>query len=294
MNRMDKEQCVARTKQGVSRNGETVWSFRIPNSTDDYIELSTYGCSLQGLYVHDGEGTLCGLTRGMGDLEAYEASGRIDASLLGGKGGIPELLARKVWEVAEQGSNYVFLTCQCTPEEAGCGLKVGARVMWVNLNRLVVDFFCTPEEGVALTWSSNLTVQMDQGVAADYQVRAFCPEVALPGQKPVPVAETEYAEQQFAAIDGACFLHPEEDIKPMAELMHENTGMHLSAYGTFHGLQAKSTERQGGIQVIQWSDVTLEAGESFAGRVIYGVDYLHPQPETETEPNPFVAFGFGL
>ena len=42
--------------------------------------------------------------------------------------------------------------------------------------------------------------------------------------------------------------------------------------------------------------VYLKGGESFVGRVIYGIDYLHAQQETDVneEPNPFSAFGFGL
>ena len=60
------EQKIAKVQQGESKSGKTVWSFRIPNSTNDYIELSTYGCSLQGLHVHDGDGTLRGLVREMG------------------------------------------------------------------------------------------------------------------------------------------------------------------------------------------------------------------------------------
>ena len=65
------EQNTGKFLQGKSRSGKSVWSFRIPNSTNDYIELSTYGCSLQGLYVHDGDGALRSLIREMGALEGY-------------------------------------------------------------------------------------------------------------------------------------------------------------------------------------------------------------------------------
>lgn len=290
------EQNLAKFQQGESRRGKPVWSFRIPNSTNDYIELSTYGCSLQSLCVHDGDGALRGLVREMGALEDYESAGESYASLLGGMGGVPEALAHQVWDVAEQGDNYVFLTCRCTPEGAGCEVKAGARVMWVNLNRLVVDFFFTPERELTLTWSSKLLIQADERELPGYRIRGFCPEVALPGQNAVPAEETEYGGQQFGAVTGVSFLHPDDAVKPMAELARSETGLCLSAYGSFHGLKAKPTVQPGGIQLIQWADVCLKAGESFAGRVIYGIDYLHPQGETDGngEPNPFSAFGFGL
>ena len=290
------EQKIAKVQQGESKSGKTVWSFRIPNSTNDYIELSTYGCSLQGLHVHDGDGTLRGLVREMGSLKEYEAAGATYASLLGGMGDVPEELARQVWEVAEHGDNYVFLTCQCAPSGAGCEIKAGARVMWVNLNRLVVDFFLTPEKDLSLTWSSKLLVRADERDLPGYHIRGFCPEVARPGREAAPAAETEYAAQQFGAVTGVSFLHPDDAVKPMAELANPETGMHLSAYGSFHCLQAKPVLQPGGIQLVQWADVSLKAGESFAGRVIYGIDYLHAQQETDVdeEPNPFSAFGFGL
>ena len=273
-----------------------MWSFRIPNSTNDYIELSTYGCSLQGVYVHDGDGALRSLIREMGALEGYEASGESYASLLGGMGGVPEELAHQVWDVAEQVDNYVFLTCQCIPKGTDCEIKAGVRVMWVNLNRLVADFFFTPEKDLSLTWSSKLLVRANKQELPSYQIRSFCPQVALPNQKAVPVTETEFGDQQFGAVAGVSFLHTDDAVKPMAELARSETGMHLSAYSSFHGLQAKPVVQPDGIQLIQWTDVCLKGGESFVGRVIYGIDYLHAQQETDVneEPNPFSAFGFGL
>lgn len=292
------EQSIRKTQQGKSVAGEPVWSFYIPNSTNDYIELSTFGCSLQGLHVHDRTGTLCNLVQGMERLEAYEAGRASHASLLGGRGGIPELLAHKVWEVVEEGRNYVFLACRCTPEEAGCGLKAGAKVMWVNLNRLVVDFFLTPEKDLALTWSGKLLVRADTRMRSDWQVRSFCPETALPGKKVAPVAETAYANQRYGTVTDVSFLYPSDDVKPMAELACLKTGMHLSVYGSFRNLQASLEQQPEGICLTQWSDVSLKAGESFAGRVIYGIDYLNAEPETamdpEAEPNPFAIFGGGI
>ena len=278
------EQCVVKRLQGRDKSGAEVWSFRIPNSTNDFIELSTYGCSLLGLYVHDRDGRLQNLVRGIGELAEYEGAGRSCASLLGGSP-LAECLARKNWTVAEEGDNFVFLTAACTPEESGLdgGVKVGARVMWVNLNRLVVDLYLTPERGLDFRWGGQLTLR--EGA---YQIRSFCPQVAPDGGDPVPVEETQYAEQQFAPLCGAVFCRPDEEIKPLAEVAEPATGMHLSVYGTSTCLRAAEGK------VLQWCQGRLEAGESLASRLIYGVDYLSPQPETEGEPNPFAAFGFGL
>ena len=290
------EQKIAKFQQGESKNRKPVWSFRIPNSTNDYVELSTYGCSLQNLCVHDRGGTLRNLVREMGALKEYEAAGKTYASLLGGMGNISEELARQVWEIAEQGNNYVFLTCQCAPSGADCGIKAGVRVMWVNLNRLVVDFFLTPEKDFSFTWSSKLLIRVDEGELPRYQIRSFCPEVAMPGKEAAPAAETEYADQQFTAVTGAVFLHPSNTVKPMAELVNWETGMHLSAYGSFNCLQAKPILQPDGIQLAQWTNASLKAGESFAGRVIYGVDYLRTLQETDIDEDttPFSVFGFGL
>ena len=161
------EQCVVKRLQGRDKSGAEVWSFRIPNSTNDFIELSTYGCSLLGLYVHDRDGRLQNLVRGMGELAEYEGAGRSCASLLGGSP-LAECLARKNWTGAEEGDNFVFLTAACTPEESGLdGQAAEPRVIPLYLTPAAAGMV-SPAFGEDFEY---LEVEGDVPPQADFAVR---------------------------------------------------------------------------------------------------------------------------
>ena len=81
--------------------------------------------------------------------------------------------------------SYVFLACQVSAEEskAGSALAVGARVMWVNLNRIVIDIFITPEHDASVNFTCNFPFQLSEAApAASYSLRTFCPEELLGGE----------------------------------------------------------------------------------------------------------------
>lgn len=285
------EQSIKKTLLGHTRDGRPVWSFRIPNNTRDCLEVTNYGCSVRGLYVHDGQGEGKDLVRGMASLEDYEASGQTWAGLLDGPVALAGPLGRKVWEVADQGGNYVLFSCLCAAGESGlsCDVKVGVRITWVDLDRMVVDYFLTPQGDVALGLGARLLLG---GRGEDHQVRSFCPQAALPGQAACPVEETPYGDQQFRPVEGALFRNGSEEIKPLAELWAPGTGMTLSAYGTFPVFQAQAAPDGEGILLRQRMEapVALRGGETLAGRAIYGIDWPRPQ-EAQAGPQAFPFFG---
>lgn len=288
-------QTVKKEVFGATRRGEQALLFRIPNNTNDYIEVTNYGCTIRGIYVHNTKGALENVVCGLEGLADYEASN--PGAIFGGTLGAA--LAHKVWDVADTGDNYVFFVSQCSAEESGCGsaVKVGARIMWVNLNRLVLDLFVTPQNETAMTLGTQLAVGGRNGAAL--QVRSFCPQTARPDGTLCPVEESRYAGMVFtdAASMTDVFVSPSEEIKPMAELADPGAGLYLSAYTTLSSLRLEPCGASGGIRLIQETrePVVLRSGESFTGRAIYGVDYLRPQsPEDDEEANPMGAFLTGL
>lgn len=270
--------------------------FRIPNNTNDYIEVTNYGCSVRGIYVHNNDGVLENVVWGGKSLAEYQNAnpGTIFAGELG------RTLAHKVWDVVDVGENYVFMASQCPAGECGCSsaVKVGCHIMWVNLNRLVIDLFVTPEKGTELPLSTQLLVDTEKYKAL--QVRSFCPQVMEQGGTLRPVSETPYADLRFTRAGGIkdTFISTSEDIKPMAELADEGKGMYLSAYTTLSALRVEEDKDRGALRLVQGAckPVSLGGGVSFTARAIYGVDYLRPQPaaEEEVDINPMSVFFTGV
>lgn len=277
---------------GTTKQDEEVLLFRIPNNTNDYIEVTNYGCAIRGIYVHNTKGELGNVVCGLERLKDYEASnpGTIFAGALGGA------LAHKVWDVADVGDNYVFFASRCGAAESGCGsaVKVGVRIMWVDLNRLVLDLFVTPQHEATMALGTQLLVDAGRGGAL--QIRSFCPQVVLQGRALYPVDETKYAGMVFTdavSMGEDTFLNTSEENKPMAELADEGAGMYLSAYSTLSALRLENIGAPKGIRLIQEASgpVVLKNGESYTGRAIYGVDYLRPQfSEDGEEPDLTGAF----
>ena len=289
-------QTIKQEVLGTTKQGQEVLLFRIPNNTNDYIEVTNYGCAICGIYVHNNQGKLENTVWGGTSLAEYEACnpGTIFAGPLG------RALAHKVWDVADVGDNYVFLASQCDAGESGCSsaVKVGARIMWVNLNRLVIDLFLTPGQGTQLTFGTQLLVDADKH--APLQVRSFCPQVSVAGAAPIPTEESPYAAMVFSDAAGMkdTFLSTSEEIKPMAELAVPGEGLFLSAYTTLSALRLETCDQPKAVRLVQETDqpVPLGGGVSFTARAIYGVDYLRPQPASEEEEvdiNPMSVFFAG-
>ena len=193
--------------------------------------------------------------------------------------------------------SYVFLACQVSAEEskAGSALAVGARVMWVNLNRIVIDIFITPEHDASVNFTCNFPFQLSEAApAASYSLRTFCPEQLLGGEK-LPVSQTAYADLAFVPVTDApqTFVSGAEDVKPMAELANSTAGLTISAYSSMDTIQCASCPAVQGVcrNQTMGTGVSLKADETLTGRVIYGFDRLYTQEEMENPaPTPFGAF----
>ncbi len=272
-------QAVKKSVLGRTPEGGEVLLFRIPNDTNDYVEVTNLGCAIRALCVHDLKGQL----QQVGACDG--AQGSIFGGLLGAA------LGGKLWDVVEIGDNAVFFSCVCSAQECGLAsdLKVGARIMWVNRNRLVIDLFLTAERAVTLSLSTQLWVNCG-GTA---RVRSFCPQVRLESGEVCAVEKTGYAGMAFCPVGlgGEVFLSPSEEIKPMAELGNEERGLYVSAYATLPALRAQADGEV--VRLVQetWEPLSLQGGESFGARIIYGVDFLPPPADDDgEEPNPLSVF----
>lgn len=288
------EQKIVQSVFGETKNGQQVYLFHIPNNTNDYIEVSNYGCTIKSIHIHDRQGEMRNVLRGYETLAEYEqAATGLGAVCDGLSSQLSGALAHKIWNVEETGGNYVFLSCQVDEEESGLGtaLTFGAKIMWVNLNRIVIDLFAAAENGAVMAPGCNLVFQLPGGDG--YTLRTFCPQAAV-GEQMVPVENTAYAEMNFVPLteEPQIFVSPQEEMKPMAELANRAAGLTISAYGNMDSLICAALPDHG-VQMNQFMlhGVELKRGESFSGRMIYGFDRLYTEEELENpEPSPFSAF----
>ena len=291
------EQSIKAIPFGVTADGQAVQLFRIPNSTNDYIEVSTYGCTLKSVFIHNRRGALQNLLVGFETLAEYEqASAPVCAIAAGfGDGSYQRLLARKVWKVEEIGDNYVLLSCATSEKESGCAMTVGARIMWVNLNRLVVDLYVTPEKQAAVNFTCQFPFRMLEGGGMDgYVVRTFCPTALVEGETS-PIGDTPYADMAFQSVDGSSvtFISGDDEVKPMAELANVQAGLAVSVYGNLSSVCVEPQPQMGAVLINQtmMREVALDGGETLAGRVIYGFDKLLTKEELEN-PEPCCSGAF--
>ena len=277
--------------------GTEVSLFRIPNSTNDYIEVSDYGCTIKGIHVHGKDGKLHNVLCGYETLEEYQVGGLELGAVTGTLNGQPLPTAHRLWNVEEIGENHLFLSCRLSAEDtpAGIACALGARIMWVNLNRIVIDLFATPEKDACLALTSNLVLRLqDPPELTGYTLRTFCPEVLLDGQRR-PVSQSDYAEMTFVplAAHPQTFVSDRDESKPMAELVHTAAAFTVSAYSTMSAIRVSPQPGLGGVQVLPFllDGLSLAAGQSFAGRIICGFDRLYTKEELEESAlSPFAAF----
>ena len=278
-------------------DGAEVSIFRIPNNTNDYNEVSDYGCTIKGIHIHGRDGQMHNVLCGYDTLEEYQ-TGRLDlGAVTGTLNGHPLPTAHRHWNVEEGGENHLFLSCRLPAEStpAGIACALGARVMWVNLNRIVIDLFATPEQDACISLTSALVLRLQESPSfAGYTLRTFCPEVLLGGQK-VPVAQTSYGELAFVPLANRpqTFVFDKEEIKPMAELSHVEAALTVSAYSTMTAMQVSPQPDLNGVEVRPFlqDGLSLAAGQSFAGRIICGFDRLYTKEELEESAlSPFAAF----
>ena len=117
--------------------GNPVYKFRIPNNTGDYVDVTNYGASISGIYVH------------RPDMSMEDLAGANTLPILGGSLG--KVLSDTVWSVMEEGENHVLFAQELNGADSpfGVSVKIGLRITWVNLNRLIIDIFATPAEAAA-------------------------------------------------------------------------------------------------------------------------------------------------
>ncbi|BAL00545.1 hypothetical protein OBV_33460 [Oscillibacter valericigenes Sjm18-20] len=282
---------------GRTKDGTKAQLFRIPNNTEDYIEVSTYGCAIKGIFIHNREGKLQNVFCGMETLRNYELSVMGNGSIVGAvsKSSPSAAHAHKVWDVAEVGENFVFLTCRESAEESGCGCEVtiGVQIMWVNLNRLIVDAYVTPEKDAEISLECRCFFKLQEAERDGYGLRTFAQEVIGEDGPMGKTENTPFRNLSFQPLPHeVTFLSRDPQIKPMAELASTQSQITISAYSSMVSLLAKKAEELGGVEIQQGMHhaVFLKSGETLTGRVIYGFDKLYSKDEVENpEPTPFSA-----
>ena len=154
-------QTITQTVLETTENRERAVLYRIPNNTNDYIELTNYGCALKSICIHDRQGRLRNIL--LGGRQPEE-----DRYPTGGQGlirdhlspALSSCLSHKLWQTQEVGENYVFLSCQVSEGESGLptALTFGTRIMWVNRNRLIIDLFASPERDACFAPAIHLAL----------------------------------------------------------------------------------------------------------------------------------------
>ena len=81
--------------------GNPVYKFRIPNNTGDYVDVTNYGASISGIYVHRPDMSMEDLA---GKSSSSSLTGVNTLPILGGSRG--EVLSNTAWRVREDLSAY--------------------------------------------------------------------------------------------------------------------------------------------------------------------------------------------
>ena len=206
----------------VNEEGKEIYVFKIPNSTNDCLEVSNEGCQIQSILIHDKKRKLHELSCGQEKKSIFSSLGKLGSNL-----------SKKVWDIAEEGDNYVFFSCECDAEETDCDcrLKIGVRIMWVNLNRLVLDIYLTPEKEMSCTWGSTLLLNPNEE-EKEWKVRSF-----LPFADGEMVENTVFSEQNFGELqdnrETVFSSNSVQEIRPVLEVDECKSELMVSVYSTF-------------------------------------------------------------
>lgn len=271
-----------------SLDNSPVYRFTIPNQTGDFVELTNQGGVLSGIYVHKPDGTMENISSSLLNNKPQIKTLPI-GSLWGGTLG--KTLADKLWSVADETDNGVFLTCTCLSNESEyrIDMQLGMNITWVNLNRLIIDYFITPKENATIKFSSNLDIT---NTDRTFLLRSFCPKVLSKDGTEYGIEETFYKDMSFSPIENDIrFINVSEDIKPMVELSDETSKLRISVYSTVSATQAEILSCNVlSLKCSEISGVELNAGETLANRVIFGFDYIQDAIPDDSEPSPFSFF----
>lgn len=267
---------MQKLKMADTPQGE-VYMFRISNNRSNYVDITNLGGKLAGIYTHKPNGdTENILYNGFIRSLEYMQSTPI-GSVLGDE--LDPGLCTKVWDVVQEGADYVMFAT-----ETEDNIRIGLKIQWVNLDRLIVDIFMTPKNTSSVSISSRLYLQ-----DKPYEIASFCPEVS--GKN---VAETAYKNMAFVPLSKTTgiFSHHSEEIKPMMECKDSCSPLRISSYNTFTAIKADRSNDQILITHFNPASETIQSGETLTQRVIYGVDYITADLHSdETDPeSPFIGF----
>ena len=256
--------------------GNPVYKFRIPNNTGDYVDVTNCGASISGIYVH------------RPDMSMEDLAGANTLPILGGSLG--KVVSDTVWSVMEEGENHVLFAQELNGADSpfGVSVKVGLRITWVNLNRLIVDIFATPAEAAAVNIEGNISID-SSGKA--FGICTFCPSLTDSSGNETAVAESAYKGMAFAPLycETPIFLNHSEEIKPMIELADDKSLLRLSVYSTFDSASCSKDEAASRVNIKAFSsgEEQLKKGQTLTHRIILGIDYIHtPAEDDGVEPTP--------
>ncbi len=254
----------------------TAYSIRITNNTGDYIDLTNYGACILDMYVHTPSGGMSNIM--LPGPEATKASLDAHGSALLLNAGLDDL-SSCIWDICEETESSVFLSA-----ESASSVKVGIKITWVNLNRLIIDYYLTPKDARAMSFSSRLSF-----AAGSYEVSAFTGEV-----NGSPVSDTEYKDMAFVPLksEGDVFFAAGESIKPMLEVKDTASPLRISLYSTMECAKASSFDDRIEINSFSVAPAEMLEGETLTERVIYGIDYITTNlASDENDPeSPFLGF----
>ena len=272
--------------------GKEAWLYRIPNNTGDYVDVSSYGSRICGIHVHGENMSMESLLDDSFIKEKFVKSNA--AGCLWG-GYLVKVTANKVWDVAEEGDNYVLFTCKVDKGEvADSELTLGCQIMWVNLNRLIINYFISAEGSTDLDFESRIYIGA-KGRAMS--LRSFCPKIIYDFPYEMDTSESEYRNLSFVPFKekSPVAVSESDEIKPMLELAESDGLLHYSVYSTL--TEATAEEEKAGettscvFRMNSKEKVELKSGETLNERVILGIDYIEiPAEDDGEEPDPFKTF----
>lgn len=256
-----------------------VCSIRLTNNTGDYIDLTNYGARLLDIFVHVPGGGMENIAPPCPEPTPDNLQSRQGNCLLGGTLGAA--LSHTVWDIVDTDQTSIMLAAETEDR-----IKVGLHITWVNLNRLILDYFVTPAESREIRLQSSLEL-----CSRPFELSCFCPEV-----NGVPAADTAYADMAFQPMkneaEADVFADKNDAIKPLFELKDTASSLRVSLYSTQHRAKAWADADRVCLATFDPEAVSLPAGASLTERVICGIDHITANlASDENDPeSPFLGF----
>lgn len=293
---------VAYRSFGMTKAGEEVNIYRITNNTEAYVEILNYGCIVKSIYVPDDKGELRNVCLGFDTVAEYENSNLAMGAILGrcaGKFPYTEF-TNKVWTVTDSGDNFVLFSRRSTDGEDGLSgnLDLTVRYMWVDYNRLVIDFTAVSDQDMPVNLTSSVYFNLDgESTLAGNKLRMFGDKYAEKGTdgkytgKLLSLSGTEFESANFKTIADESYddiyVSDGDNIRPLAELNSMKSNISLSAYTTMPAVHVHTVTEPtaaaafmeqyiaDAADMSELPSITLAAGEEWKQRIIYGFDKVY-------------------